>query len=110
MSTTSFLDRMLDPITDSMSREFAESLVALKADDEFMARIDVLRRKANQGSLSPEEEAEYKDFVESLDVGPGVQKCFFQVDRCADPLVPATGSPDFFAGNIADLAGVLPGA
>lgn len=68
MSTTSFLDRMLDPVADSMSREFAESLIALKADDQFLARIEVLRRKANDGSLSPDEDAEYKDFVEALDV------------------------------------------
>jgi hypothetical protein len=59
---------MLDPVADSMSREFAESLIALKADDQFLARIEVLRRKANDGSLSPDEDAEYKDFVEALDV------------------------------------------
>ncbi|MCR9293512.1 MAG: hypothetical protein NXI32_12390 [bacterium] len=68
MSTASFLDRMLDPVTDSMSREFAESLVALKADGEMLARIEYLRQKANEGSLSPEEDAEYKEFVEALDV------------------------------------------
>jgi len=59
---------MLDPVTDAMSREFAESLVALKADAETMERIEVLRGKANEGSLSPDEDAEYKEFVEALDV------------------------------------------
>jgi hypothetical protein len=68
MSTTNFLDRMLDPVTASMSRELAETLVALKADDELQSRIEVLRSKANEGTLSSEEDAEYKDFVEALDV------------------------------------------
>lgn len=68
MSTTNFLDRMLDPVTASMSRELAETLVALKADHELQSRIEILRSKANQGTLSAEEDAEYKDFIEALDV------------------------------------------
>lgn len=68
MSTTNFLDRMLDPVSASMSRELAETLVALKADDDLQSRIDVLRSKANQGTLSSEEDAEYKDFIDALDV------------------------------------------
>ena len=32
------------------------------------ARIDELRRKANEGTLTPDEDAEYKNFVESLDI------------------------------------------
>ena len=68
MSPTSFLDRMLEPVTESMSREFAESLVALRADDELLARVQFLREKANGGTLSPDEDAEYKDFIEAMDV------------------------------------------
>lgn len=59
---------MLDPVTASMSRELAETLDALKADDDLQSRIDVLRSKANQGTLSSEEDAEYKDFIDALDV------------------------------------------
>jgi len=32
------------------------------------AEIELLRRKANEGKLSPEEDAAYKDFVEAVDV------------------------------------------
>ena len=32
------------------------------------SEIDELRRKANEGALTAEEAAEYKDFVEALDV------------------------------------------
>ena len=30
------------------------------------AEIDVLRRKANEGTLDPDEETAYKDFVEAV--------------------------------------------
>ncbi len=31
-------------------------------------RVALLRQKANEGTLTPEEDDEYKDFVESVDV------------------------------------------
>ncbi len=68
MSTTSHLDRMLEPVTDAMSREFAQKLIDLRVDKELQARVEELRRKANDGSISADEDAEYKDFVEAVDV------------------------------------------
>lgn len=68
MSTINYLDRMLQPVTDAMSPEFANTLVGLRADDELLARIEILREKANQGTMTAEEEAEYREFVEAVDV------------------------------------------
>jgi hypothetical protein len=68
MSTVSYLDRILDPVADAFTPELARRIVNLRADDELQAEIDVLRRKANEGTLSDEEEAAYKDFVEAVDV------------------------------------------
>ncbi len=68
MSTVSYLDRILDPVADAFTPELARRIVNLRADDELQAEIDVLRRKANEGTLSDEEEAAYKDFVEAFDV------------------------------------------
>ncbi|MEI6538346.1 MAG: hypothetical protein WCO86_02315 [Planctomycetota bacterium] len=68
MSTINYLDRMLQPVTDAMSPEFASKLVSLRADDELLSHIEVLRSKANQGTMTAEEEAEYRDFVEAVDV------------------------------------------
>lgn len=69
MSTiSSYLDRLLEPVTEAFTPEFARRIVELKADPELQAELDVLRRKANEGTLSPEEDAAYKDFVEALDV------------------------------------------
>lgn len=68
MSTVSYLDRILDPVTDAFTPELARRIMDLRADDELQAEIDVLRRKANEGTLSSDEEAAYKDFVEAVDV------------------------------------------
>ena len=68
MNTINFLDRMWQPVTDAMSPEFARRLIELRADDELQAQVEVLRQKANAGTLSTAEEAQYKDFVESLEM------------------------------------------
>lgn len=64
----SYLDRLLEPITDVLTPEVARALVSLHAEPELEAHIDELRAKANAGTLTPEEAAEYKDFVEAVDV------------------------------------------
>jgi hypothetical protein len=68
MSTVSYLDRFLEPVTDAFTPELARQLVDLRADDELQAEVEVLRRKAKEGTLSADEEAAYKDFVEAVDV------------------------------------------
>jgi len=64
----SYLDRFLEPVTDAFTPEVARRLAELRADDEAQAEVALLRRKANEGTLSPDEEAAYKDFVEAVDV------------------------------------------
>ena len=68
MSTTSYLDRFLEPVTDALTPELARRLVDLRADEEVQSEIDVLRQKANEGTLSAEEETAYKDFAEAVDL------------------------------------------
>ncbi len=68
MSTVSYLDRLLEPVTESFTPQLARTLVELRADHELQGEIDVLRQKANLGTLTEEENAAYKDFVEALDV------------------------------------------
>jgi hypothetical protein len=64
----SYLDRLLDPLTDTLTPESASALLALRVDSEVEARIDELRRKANEGALTPAEDSEYKEFIDTLDV------------------------------------------
>jgi hypothetical protein len=68
MATTSYLDRLLDPLTDVFTPEVATAIIELRADSELEARITELRCKANDGTLTATEEAEYKDFVEAVDL------------------------------------------
>ena len=68
MSTVSYLDRFLEPVTDAFTPELARVLVDLRADESLQAEIEVLREKANQATLSADEELAYKDFVEAVDV------------------------------------------
>ena len=68
MSTVSYLDRFLEPVTDAFTPELARRLVDLRADEELQSEIELLRQKANEGTLTPDEEAAYKDIVEAIDV------------------------------------------
>jgi hypothetical protein len=68
MASTTYLDRFLDPVTDAFTPEMARKVVDLRADAETQSRIEVLRQKANDGTLTPDEDAEYKEFVEALDI------------------------------------------
>jgi hypothetical protein len=60
MATTSYLDRLLDPLTEAFTPKMASAVLELRADSELEAHIDELRRKANDGTLTPAEDAEYK--------------------------------------------------
>jgi hypothetical protein len=68
MATTTYLDRLLEPLTEAFTPKLASALLELRADSETEAHIDELRRKANVGTLTPAEDAEYKDFVEAVDL------------------------------------------
>lgn len=68
MQTTNYLDRFLEPVTDALTPEFARVIVGLRVDAATEAEVDHLRKKANEGTLTPEEDAAYKDFVEAVDV------------------------------------------
>lgn len=73
MSTVSYLDGFLEPVTEAFTTELADKLVDLRADPELAAQLEHLRRKANEGTLTPEEDAEYKDFVDAMDVVSVIQ-------------------------------------
>ena len=68
MATASYLDRLLDPLTEAFTPKVAAALLDLRADSEMEAHVGELRRKANDGTLTPAEDAEYKDFVEAVDL------------------------------------------
>ena len=63
MSSSTLLERMVDPIGKALTPDAARAILEVRADDETQNRIDRLADRCNEGSLSPEERAEYQEFV-----------------------------------------------
>jgi hypothetical protein len=57
------LDRLVDPVVQTLTPEVAKALVGLRADPELQARMDELAEKCNEGQLSSEEREEYETSV-----------------------------------------------
>lgn len=68
MSTASYLDRLLEPVTNFLTPDMARALCSMRASPDLEADLQELRRKANEGTLTPDEDAQYKEFVEALDL------------------------------------------
>jgi len=68
MSTLHGADRMLRPVTDSLTPDVARRIVNAPLDTETKARIDDLAAKANRGILTDGEREEYAEFVEYIDL------------------------------------------
>jgi hypothetical protein len=68
MATASALDRFLDPVTACFTPQVAERIAELRLDPELLTRIEQLAEKANEGVLTPDEDDEYKDYIEGGDM------------------------------------------
>lgn len=62
-NTAPVLDRLVGPLSECLTPESARLLLALKADPQLQARVDHLAGRCNQGLLTPEERAEYGNYV-----------------------------------------------
>ncbi|MEM7311716.1 MAG: hypothetical protein AAF497_01060 [Planctomycetota bacterium] len=65
MSTANYLDRYFEPITQVLTPEVAQQLVSLQPDPVMAARVAELGQKSDAGTLTDEERAEYKDYVDA---------------------------------------------
>jgi hypothetical protein len=68
MTTMSYLDRFLEPMTDALTPQVARKIVDLRADPQMQARVDQPATKAKDGTLTPDEDSEYKGYVEAADI------------------------------------------
>jgi hypothetical protein len=57
------LERLLEPVTQSLNIEAARKLIRIKADAVTQAHVDALARKCNEGDMTAEEHAEYERYV-----------------------------------------------
>ena len=62
-SPIGFLDRLLDPVGESLNPEAAHKLLAVRADRKTQARVAKLAEKCNEGELTPAERHEYEQYV-----------------------------------------------
>jgi hypothetical protein len=67
-SRVELFGQVAGPLTEALTPESASALLNLRADPDLEARIEELRRRANQGTLTPADDAEYKDFIEAVDI------------------------------------------
>jgi hypothetical protein len=64
----SVFDEFFDPLVSSITPEVADKLLATHISPQYQAHISQLAEKANEGLLTPEEQAEYRCIVEIADV------------------------------------------
>jgi hypothetical protein len=67
MSTT-ILDEFLDPMADCLPPDVARRIVEMQPRPGLLQRLEALRDKANEGTLTPAERADYEEFIESMDL------------------------------------------
>jgi uncharacterized protein YnzC (UPF0291/DUF896 family) len=65
--TSTLFDRLLDPLTDCLTREVAQRVLDLKVDPSLQARMDELADKANEGELTTAEAQEYREYIDGID-------------------------------------------
>ena len=68
MTTMDALDRLLAPAEEDLTVEVAQWIVGWRADVGTQSRIDELAEKCTDGTLSNAEEAEYRSYVDAIDL------------------------------------------
>jgi hypothetical protein len=68
MTSPTLIERMIDPIGRALTRDAAQEILALRADDETQSRVDELADKCNDGTLTADERAEYQQFVSLFNI------------------------------------------
>ena len=68
MAHNDVLGRFFDPLTNCLTPEVAERILAVELDEAMQARLEQLAAKADHGKLTPEEDAEYAAYIEGMDL------------------------------------------
>jgi hypothetical protein len=71
---TASLAKILDPVAQCFTPEVAKRVAELRADPAVQARIEELAEKCNEGTITPEEMAEYDSYMQAMDVVAVLQK------------------------------------
>lgn len=68
MSTATYLDRFLSPVSEAFTPELARIVADIRIDAEVQSYVDSLAAKANAGNITSEEDAEYKALIDAADL------------------------------------------
>ena len=67
-TVTDFLSTYIEPLAEDLTPQQAQKILAIKPTDELLARVVKLADKANAGTLTEYERAEYEYYVDVDDV------------------------------------------
>ena len=62
------LNRVLQPISECLTRDVAERVINAPLNEDLQERLNVLAEKANDGLLTVEEQYEYEQYIEGIDL------------------------------------------
>jgi hypothetical protein len=62
------LDGLLDPLASSLDPSALRQIVEFRISPEVQARVDYLAKRANDGELTPDEDAEYEALIDGADL------------------------------------------
>jgi hypothetical protein len=62
------LDGLLDPLASSLDPSALRQIVAFRISPEVEARIGYLAKRANDGEITPDEDAEYEALIDGADL------------------------------------------
>jgi hypothetical protein len=68
MSTSTVLDRLLDPLTSDLGAEAALRLASLPIDQGVQDYLDDLAERNTEGELTAAEREEYETLVTAIDI------------------------------------------
>jgi hypothetical protein len=71
---TAGLAKILDPVAQCFTPEVAKRVAELRADPAVQARLEELAEKCNEGTITPEEMAEYDAYMQAMDIVAVLQK------------------------------------
>lgn len=67
MSAVTALDAFLEPLTQCLDAESARRVVELRLAPGIQQRMEALAERANEGSLTDDERAEYETLISAAD-------------------------------------------
>jgi hypothetical protein len=61
------IDRVLDPLARCLTPDVARRMLSVEMDPVTRQHLDQLAAKANEGTLTEDERAEYEEYVDAID-------------------------------------------